>query len=100
MNDTLVLRNVAYVKSLDIEEVTELALDILEMPQVKAAIRDGGEHPTHEHAIVLHGVEADAWARTYNLYDRAITYECLRAVLYLYAIHYPGTVAAVIGRKK
>ena len=99
MNDSIVLRNIAYVGALDIEEVTGLALDILEMPQVKAAIRDG-ERGVCEHAIMLHDAEADTWARTHNLRDRAITYEHLRAALYLYAIHYPGTVAAVIGHKK
>ena len=106
---TSALNNITHIKGLTTGKLTGLALLVLTMPSVVTALDyvperiwgTGFTNMAQAHAIMLHDAEADTWARDkVSQKDLVTLFETLRAALYLYAIHYPGTVAKAIAKTK
>ena len=104
---TSALNNITHIKGLSMGKLTGLALLVLTMPSVVTALDNAPADGTtwqvdkpYAHAVMLHDAEADTWARALLLRDKVTAFELLRAALYLYDIHYPGTVAKAIAKTK
>ena len=102
MNDTLVLRCIRHIESLDEDAVVYMGDRLLDVPGVIIPVNSKND-PRHKHAILLNDVAANV-----DILDAAHKYgqrpgetmseavELLWATLYLYAIHYPGLVSGIV----
>ena len=101
MNETLVTKNIAHINGLSTDKLTALALSVLDMPAVKIWLGKDSPGLHSACAVMLHDLEADTWAHgNMSQRDQEAAWSALRAALYLYAIHYPGTLVAAIDRIK
>jgi hypothetical protein len=112
MNTDTIESNIKHVHSLDGVGVVNLGDELLAMPGVRTSIRTKGD-VSYKHAVVLNNACADVDMIVGNKEDGTNLYvgrytqmtereavETLRAALYLYAIHYPGTMVAAIAHTK
>ena len=101
MNETLMLRCIMHIKGLHSGSLTALALSVLDMPTVKIWLSKDSSGLHSARAVMLHDIEADTWTHgNMSQRDQEAAWSALRAALYFYAIHYPGTMVAAIDRIK